>query len=303
MDRLNYHHLLNFWLVAREGSIRRASEELLVTPASVSTQVRRLEEWLGIQLLQKDGRGVRLTENGEQVAEYASRIFATGQELVELVRGGAIGRLSDLRVGILEAMPKLVAFQFLQPALEAGGPIRLVCEEGNLPELVADLAIHKLDLVLSDMPLDPGYKVQAYSHRLGKSPVVIVGTLDLAKEYAPGFPDSLHGAPFLLPTDNSVLRRQLDRWFTDLNVVPDVRGEFADSAMMKIAGRSSLGLLAVPTVVEDAVCSLYGLTRVGLAATVAERFYAISVERKIRHPGVAAIRNYALETAGLTDGE
>lgn len=294
MDDLNYHHLLNFWLVSREGSIRGASEALHVTPGSVSVQVRRLEEALGAELLRKEGRGVALTDTGQQVAEYAEQIFATGRELVETVRGGSTGRTSELRVGILEVMPKLVAFELLQPALSAGDPVRLICEEGTLGSLVADLAIHKLDVVLTDTALDPGYKVQAYSHRLGKSSVAVVGSPELAKRFAPGFPGSLQGAPFLLPTDASVLRRQLNRWFSDRDLQPEVRGEFADSAMIKIAARSGLGLFAVPTMIEETVRNIYGFEHVGVADGVAERFYAVSVERRVRHPGVMAIREHAL---------
>ncbi len=290
MDWLNYHHLLNFWLVAREGSVQRASEVLHVTPASVSTQVRQLERTLDVKLFQKEGRGLVLTQIGEEVAEYAKQIFSTGRELMEMVKGRPVGRPMELRVGIREVMPKLVAFQLLQPALELEQPIRLVCEEGDMGELIADLAIHKLDVVLTDTALDPLYKVQAHSYRLGVSDVVIVGTKELAKQYRGEFPSSLEGAPMLLPTQSSVLRRQLDRWLHDLGLTPVIRGEFADSAMMKIAGRSGLGLLAVPSIIEADVKKLYGLLRVGLASGIQEQFYAVSAERRIKHPGVVAIR-------------
>lgn len=289
MDWLNYHHLLNFWLVSREGSVQRASEVLHVTPASVSVQVRQLERALGVKLLQKQGRGLVLTEMGRQVADYAGEIFATGRELMELVKGRPVGRPMELRVGIHEVMPKLVAFQLLQPALELTPPIRLVCQEGDMAQLIADLAIHKLDVVLSDTALDPLYKVQAHSHRLGESDVIVVGTRQLAREYRPNFPSSLETAPFLLPTDASVLRRQMDRWLNDLNLTPVIRGEFADSAMMKIAGRCGLGLFAIPTVIEDEVREIYGLERVGIASGIREQFYAVSVARRIKHPGVLAI--------------
>ncbi len=294
MDWLNYHHLLNFWLVAREGTVQRASEMLHVTPASVSVQVRQLERSLGVRLFKKQGRGLVLTEMGEQVAAYANEIFSTGRELMEMVKGRPVGRPLELRVGIREVMPKLVAFQLLQPALQLAQPIRLVCQEGDMAALIADLAIHKLDVVLTDTALDSLYRVQAHSHRLGTSNVVIVGVKDLAEKYRRGFPSSLDGAPMLLPTDVSVLRRHLDRWFSDLGLTPVVRGEFADSAMIKIAGRSGLGLFAVPSVIEEEVKRLYGLYRVGVAAGIEEHFYAVSVERKIKHPGVLAIRQHAL---------
>ena len=295
MDWLNYHHLLNFWLVAREGTVQRASEMLHVTPASVSVQVRQLERSLGVRLFKKQGRGLVLTEMGEQVAAYASEIFSTGRELMEMVKGRPVGRPLELRVGIREVMPKLVAFQLLQPALELSQPIRLVCQEGDMGELIADLAIHKLDVVLTDTALDSLYRVQAHSHRLGTSNVVIVGVKELAEKYRRGFPSSLEGAPMLLPTDVSVLRRHLDRWFSDLGLTPVVRGEFADSAMIKIAGRSGLGLFAVPSVIEEEVKRIYGLYRVGVAAGIEEHFYAVSVDRKIKHPGVLAIRQHSLK--------
>ncbi len=295
MEWLNYHHLLNFWLVAREGTVQRASEVLHVTPASVSVQVRQLERSLGVRLFKKQGRGLVLTEMGEQVAAYANEIFATGRELIEMVRGRPLGRPLELRVGIREVMPKLVAFRLLQPALELTQPVRLVCQEGDMSELIADLAIHKLDIVLTDTALDSLYRVQAHSHRLGSSNVAIVATKDLAEKYRRGFPNSLDGAPFLFPTDVSVLRRHLDRWFNDLGITPIIRGEFADSAMIKIAGRSGMGLFAVPTIIEEEVKKLYGLYRVGLASGIEEHFYAVSVERKIKHPGVLAIRQQAMK--------
>lgn len=294
MDWLNYHHLLNFWLVAREGSVQRASEILHVTPASVSVQVKQLERSLGVKLLQKRGRGLVPTEIGEEVAVYASEIFSTGRELIEMIKRRPDGRPRELRVGICDVMPKLVAFRLLQPALELEHPVRLVCQEAELPQLVADLAIHKLDVVLSDTALDPLYKVQAYSHRLGDSDVVIMGTKELASKYRRGFPSSLDGAPFLLPLDNCVLRRALDQWFNDLSLTPIVKAEFADSAMLKIAGRQGLGLFAIPCVIQEDVTAIYGLREVGVVSGVKERFYAISVERKLKHPAILAIRAHAM---------
>ncbi len=293
MDWLNYHHLLNFWLVAREGSVQKASEALHVTPASVSIQVRQLEKALGVKLFRKQGRGLILTDMGEQVADYASDIFATGRELMEMIKGRPAGRPMELRVGIRDVMPKLVAFQLLQPALQLNQPIRLVCQEGDMGQLVSDLAIHKLDLVLSDTALDPLYKVQAFSHRLGESNVVIVGTADLVEKYGANFPDSLDGAPFLLPTDTSVLRRAMDQWFSDRHLTPLIQAEFADSAMLKIAGRHGMGLFAIPECILADVSHIYGLQSVGTVEGVREQFYAVSVDRKVRHPAVAAIRSAA----------
>lgn len=293
MDWLNYHHLLNFWMVAREGSVQRASELLHVTPSSVSIQIRQLERALGVKLIKKQGRGIALTEVGDQVAMYAQDIFSTGRELVEMVKGRPSGRGLELRVGIRDVMPKLVAFQLLKPALDLDPTVRLICQEGEMARLVSDLAIHKLDVVLSDTALDPLYKVHAYSHRLGESDVVIVGSRELARRHAKDFPSSLDGAPFLMLNENSVLRRHLSRWFSDLNLTPVIRGEFADGAMLKIAGSHGLGLLAIPAVIEDDAKRLYGLHRVGIAAGVKEQFFAVSVERRIKHPGVLAMQKAA----------
>jgi LysR family transcriptional activator of nhaA len=295
MDWLNYHQLLNFWLVAREGSVRRAGELLHVTPASVSIQVRKLERSLGARLLRKEGRGVALTELGVQVAGYADDIFAKGQELLEMVQGQPLGKPLVLRVGIRDTMPKLLAYRFLEPAINVGqGAVQLVCHEGEMDQLVASLAVHKLDVVLSDITLDPRYRIQAYSHRLGESGVVFVANRQLAKQHRRDFPLSLREAPMLLLTRDSAMRRQLDRWFSDLGFLPKIVGEFADSAMMKVAGERGLGVLAVPMVIEEDVRRIYGLERVGTAEGVEERFFAISVERKITHPGVLAIRQHGI---------
>ena len=289
MDWLNYHHLLNFWMVAREGSVQRASELLHVTPSSVSIQIRQLERAMGVQLFRKQGRGIVLTEMGQQVSLYAQDIFSTGRELMEMVKGQPVGRALELRVGIRDVMPKLVAYQLIRPALETDPSIKLVCHEGEMSQLVAELAIHRLDVVLSDTALDPLYKVQAFSHRLGDSDILIVGTRELVKRYYRDFPSSLDGAPFLMLHENSVMRRQLARWFNDLSIRPVIRGEFADGAMLKIAGANGLGLLAIPSVIEEEAKMLYGLHRIGLAEGVKEQFYAVSVERKVKHPGVLAM--------------
>ncbi len=294
MDWLNYHQLRNFWAVAREGSVQRASEVLHVTPASVSVQVKQLEQSLGVKLLKKQGRGLTLTKMGEQVTTYANEIFATGRELVEMVKGQPVGRPLELRVGVRDVMPKLMAFQLLQPALESENPVKLVCQEGDMSHLVADLAVHKLDLILTDTALDPLYKVQAYSHRLSESDVVIVGSKALARKYKKGFPASLDRAPFLLPTTSSVLRRVMDQWFNDLNLTPVVKGEFADSAMLKIAGRHGVGLFAIPTSILEDVTAIYDLREVGIALGIKEQSYAVTVEKKLKHPAVVEILEHAM---------
>ncbi|MCU0877588.1 MAG: transcriptional activator NhaR [Pirellulaceae bacterium] len=289
MDGPNYHHLHYFWVVAREGSVTRASELLHVTPSTVSIQVRELERTLGIRLLRKSGRGVALTETGEAVFRYAGDIFAMGRELMEMVRGQPVGRPLLFRVGIKDAMPKLVAYKLLEPTLKLPEPLRLVCREGSVPQLTAELAIHRLDVILSDTPLDPNVGAKAYSHLLGESEIVILGTKKLVERWGSDFPDSLHGAPFLLPTDDSILRRSLESWFDERRLRPEVRGEFEDSAMLKIAGRAGAGLFAVPAVIRGDVETMYGVELAGKIPGIKERFYAISAERKLKHPAVTAI--------------
>lgn len=295
MDWLNYHQLMNFWLVAREGSVQRASELLHVTPSSVSIQIRQLERSMGVKLFSRRGRGLVLTEIGQQVADYATDIFSTGRELMDMVRGRPIGKPLELRIGIRDAMPKLVAFQLLQPAFRLPEPPRILCQEGEMAKLVADLAIHKLDVILSDTPLDPFYRLQAYSHLLGEAEIGIVGVPQLAKAYRKGFPGSLQGAPVLLPTDTSALRRALDQWFSDMVITPQIRGEFADSAMLKIAGSTGLGLFAIPNTIRKQVETMYGVEWVGAIPSIRERYYAVSVERKLKHPAVVAISQAAQE--------
>lgn len=289
MDWLNYHQLMNFWLVAREGSVQRASQVLHVTPASVSLQIRQLERTLKIKLLQKQGRGVVPTEIGQEVANYATTIFSTGQEMMEMIRGEPGDRPRQLRVGVRDVMPKLVAFRLLQPAFDLGFPVRLVCHEGEMPQLVADLAIHKLDVIFSDAALDPLYTVQAYSHKIGDSDVVMMGVSELAARYGSDFPKSLQNAPVLLPLENSMLRRSMDQWFQKLGLQPRIVGEFADSAMLKVAARQGLGMVPIPRTIGTDVASMYGLHEVGAVEGIKERFYAISVKRKIEHPAVLAI--------------
>lgn len=291
MDWLNYHHLLNFWLVARQGGVQPASRVLHVSPASVSIQVRQLERTLGVKLFEKHGRRLVLTGTGELVAEYADEIFRTGRELMETIKGTPGGRPMVLRVGVADVMPKIVAFQLLQKAFREEQPIRLICQEGEMSRLMADLAIHKLDLVLSDSSLPAGSRIKAFSSLLGQSEVVMVGSPDLVSQYGSGFPRSLNRAPVLLPTENNALRSALEQWFDQHGIHPAIIAEFADSAMLKVAGRSGLGLFAVPEVILDEVIAMYGVQKLGAVNGVVERFYALSVERKQRHPALTAILN------------
>lgn len=293
MDWLNYHHLLYFWVVAHEGSVSRASEVMHVTPATVSIQIRELEKAFGVRLFRKAGRGLALTEMGEAVYRYASDIFAMGRELTDMVRGRPLGQPLLFRVGIKDVMPKVVAYKLIEPTLNMPEQVRLVCREGDFSGLMADLAVHRLDVVLSDTPIDPSLKVRAFSHLLGESEVVVLGERKLAQRLKEKFPDSLDRAPWLLPTDNNVLRRSLDLWFADHNFHPVIRGEFEDSAMLKIAGKAGVGVFAVAAAIRAEVEAMYGVELIGKIPSIKERYYAISAERKLKHPGVVAISEAA----------
>ncbi len=277
----------------------KASEKLHVTPATVSIQLRELEKSLGVKLFRKAGRGLALTEMGVAVQAYANDIFATGQELLDMVHGRPIGGPMVLRVGIKDVMPKLVAYQLLEPTLRMSEDVRLLCFEGDVTKLIADLAIHKLDVVLSDTPIDPNLKVKAYSHLLGESEVVLVGTKQLARKIRYGFPGSLDGSPILLPMKNTVLRRSLDYWFEENEIHPKIVGEFDDSAMLKIMGKAGVGLFPVASTIFKEVQQMYGVELIATIPNVVEKFYALSVERKVKHPAVLAISEVARRNLGV----
>lgn len=289
MEWLNYHHLLYFWVTAREGSIVKASAVLNLTPPTISGQISALEESLGEKLFEKSGRGLALTEMGQVVLRYADEIFALGRELRETLRGRPSTKRPRLVVGIADVVPKLVAFRLIEPAFHLPQQIEVVCEEDDPQTLLGALAAHQLDLVISDAPLPAGAAVKAYSHLLGDSAIALFGTADLARQYRRGFPASLDGAPLLLPTRGTELRRKLEHFFDSADIRPQVVAEFADSALMKIFGQAGLGLFPGPGVIARRVEQQYDVARVGTIDEVRERYYVISPERKIRHPAVAAI--------------
>jgi len=293
MAWLNYHHLLYFWTVAREGSVTKACGVLNLTQPAISAQIRTLERSLGEKLFEKRGRLLALTETGRLVYRYADEIFTIGRELQETLAGRPSGRPARLTVGVVEALPKLVAYRLLEPALRGPDPVHLVLREDRLERLLADLAVHALDIVLSETPIPPSTRVKAFSHLLGECGVTIFGAPQLADAHRRRFPQSLDGAPFLLPTDNTTLRRSLDQWFDRHGAAPRVVAEIEDSAVLKVFGQEGAGLFAAPTAVEREVRRQYGVRVVGRIAEVRERFYAISAERRIRHPAVLALTSAA----------
>jgi len=293
MEWLNYHHLLYFWLVAREGGLAKAGIELRLAPSTVSGQIRALEKSLGEKLFVRRGRRLVLTDLGQVVYRYADEIFSVGRELQDAVKGRIVGGTLELVVGIADVVPKLVARRLLQPALALPDPVHLVCREDEPDRLLADLARHHFDVVLSDAPVPSTLRVKAFSHLLGECGIQFFGAPDLARAHRDGFPGSLNGAPVLLPTENTALRRSLDQWFAEHDIRPRVVAECEDSALLQVFGESGIGLFPAHTVIADEVCRWYHVEPVGSVDAIRERFYAISVERRLQHPAVVAISEEA----------
>lgn len=298
---LNFHHLLYFWLVIREGGIVPAAKVLRLSHPTVSTQIHALEERLGETLLTKAGRKLVPTEVGSVVFRYADEIFTLGGEMLGTVQGRGTDKPLRLNVGIVDILHKLVVRRLLEPALQLAPRARLVCFEGTYERLLGELANHTLDLVIADAPIPPGSSVRAFNHLLGESGVTLFGTDALAKQVRRRFPRSLEGAPMLLPLEGSSQRRALNQWLDRRGLHPDVVGEFADSALLKVFGSAGFGMFMAPTVVEREVMEQYGVRAIGHLDGVRERFYAVSIERRLKHPGVLAISTAAREdlfTAG-----
>src|SRR4051812_18627273 len=289
MKWLNYNHLHYFWVVAREGGVVRASEELLVSQPTISNQLKELEGSLGHRLFDRVGRGLRLTEAGRVAFNYANEIFSLGQEMLNALEHQPVGRVVRVAAGVVDVIPKPVARQLLAPATKLDQPVRLVCREDKSDRLLADLAARRVDLVLSDAPIGTAVQVEGHNHLLGESGVSFFADESLAARYRPGFPKSLNGAPTLLPSDHTQVRRSLNAWFDAKRIHPVVAGEFDDSALMFWFGRTGHGVFPAPTVIEADVRREMGLEVVGRVRDVRERFYAITLEEKPKHPAVVAV--------------
>lgn len=296
MTWLNYHHLLYFWMAAREGSITKACRQLHLTQPTVSGQIRALEKKLKLRLFERAGRSIRLTDAGQMVYRYADEIFSLGRELEEALVGQPSGRPLRLVVGVADSLPKLMVHRLLGPALKLSQEVRLNCIDGEPDRLLARLALHEIDVVVSDHPANPQIGVKTFNHLLGDCGVSFLARNDLARRYRRGFPRSLHGAPMLLPAENSALRRSLEQWFDEQGIRPAVRGVFTDSALLKAFGGFGEGIFAAPTAVEEDVRRMYRVGLIGREEGVRERFYAISVEKRLKHPAVVAISKLARKT-------
>lgn len=291
---MNFKHLYYFWKVAKAGGVGRAGEQLHVTPQTISGQIGLLEDDLGTPLFAKRGRNIELTDAGRLALGYAQDIFALGTELEDSLRNyPAGGRPLDFRVGVADAVPKSIAFRLIDPATRLPEPVRLVCRGWKLDSLVAELAAHRLDLVIADAPIPPSLSVHAYNHRLGESGVSFFASAALFKQCKGKFPACLDGAPMLFPAEDAAVRPRLEQWRDANKLRFRVVGEFDDTALMKAFGQSGGGVFVGPTVLESEIETQYGVKTLGRTDEITEEFYAISVERRVTHPCIVAITKAA----------
>ena len=293
---INYHHLECVWSVIREGGVVRAAKALRVTQPTVSSHIRSLEETLGEPVFTRQGRRLVATDVGRVVGRYADEIFSLGREMVETVRSRSAGRSLRLVVGIADAMSKLITYRLLEPAMQLGQPVHLVCREDRVERLLASLALHEVDLVLSDVPVPPTVNVKAFNHLLGECSVTAFAHPTLARRLRRGFPASLAGTPLLLPSEGTALRRLVADWLRQVRVEAPIAGEFDDSSLAKVFGETGAGVVFVPTAIAPAVRRRYRLSAVAEIPAIKERFFAISAERRIQNPAVTAITEGARAT-------
>jgi LysR family transcriptional activator of nhaA len=301
MEWLNYHHLLYFHTVVREGGVAPAAKKLRLSHPTVSAQIHALEAAFGERLFVKEGRKLALTEVGKVVYGYADEIFSIGRELLDVVKGRPSGRRPRVVVGIAEVVPKLVAKRILDPIRRSPERMRMICREEPAERLYLALGQHTIDAVISDAPLPPSSPIRAYSHLLGECGVTLCATKELAARYRRNYPRCLDGAPFLLPSDATTVRRELDRWFEANAIRPEIEAEFDDSALLKVFGEDGAGVFPVPTAIENMVRKQYNVSIVGRIPEIRERFYVISPERRLRNPAVLLMTESAREKLFHTD--
>lgn len=300
---MNFKHLHYFWATAKAGGIMRAGEQLHITPQTLSGQIKLLEERLGCALFRKSGRRLELTEEGRTALGYADQIFGLGAEMevaIGQARGG--GQALDCRIGIADAVPKSIAYRLLEPALDVGRQVRLICHEGKFADLLGQLAIQRLDLVIADEPMNRQMSVKAFNHPLGSTAMSFYGAPALVRTLKGRFPHNLDGAPMLVQGSASAVRQRMELWFTERQIHTRVVGEFDDAALMKAFGREGRGVFMSPTVLDRETCAQYGVKVIGRANDLVEEFFAVSVERRITHPCVAAITQAARSRLFRTSG-
>lgn len=293
MISLNYKHLKYFWAVAKSGSIARASEQLHLTPQSISGQLTELEETLGVSLFQRAGRGLELTDSGRRILVYAEEIFSLGDELLDAVRDQSSIKSLPFTVGIADSVPKSIAYRLVEPALQLAEPVRLICREGRLTSLLAELAVHHLDMVIADRPMPANLNVRGFSHLLGRSTLTVFGAAALIKTLRGKFPAMLDSAPFLMQGEDAAIRPRLVQWFESQGLHPRIVGEFDDSALLQAFGQAGVGLFVAPTAIADYVCKQYRVKAIGHIESIGEQLFAITTERRLTHPAIVAISQAA----------
>ena len=303
MAALNYKHLHYFWVVAKTGGIARAGERLHLTAQTISGQITLFEDSLGYQLFNRVGRKLELNDAGRTVFAYADQIFTLGEELEEVMRFRPGGLPLQFRVGVADAVPKTIAYLLLETALKLNDPVRIVCREGKLNNLLGDLAIHRLDIVIADSPMPANIDVRGYSHLLGECNTSFFATPALAKIYKKNFPQSLDDAPFLMPGEDAAVRPKLLRWFEKEKIRPQIAGEFDDGALLNAFGEAGTGIFAAPSAVAMQLQQQLGVVQIGQTEQITEQFYAISVERRLTHPAVLAIQSAARESLIIPKGK
>ncbi|MGB2832696.1 MAG: transcriptional activator NhaR [Methylotenera sp.] len=290
MNNLNFKHLRYFWMVGKTGSIARASEQLYLSPQSISVQLGDLENSLGVQLFRKVGRGLELTDMGRRVFSYADEIFSLGNELLEVAQLQQVRKSIPFRIGITDSVPKSVAYRVIEPVLHMDEPIRLICREGKLADLLSEMSVNQLDLVIADRPMPSNLNVRAYNHLMGESKLAIFATKSLiGTQSEKSFPKVLHNAPFLMPGEDFAFQKKLLSWMESKKIYPNIVGEFDDSALLKSFGQAGAGFFAGPDAIADYICRQYEVERLGQVATVTEQLYAITTERRLTHPAVVSI--------------
>ena len=292
MASVNFKHLRYFWIVAKTGSIARAAQQLHITPQTISGQLGEFAESLGVELFRRSGRNLELSDAGRRILAYADDIFSTEDALLEAVRDQSRAT-TTFRVGFADSVSKLIACRLVEPALSLAEPVYLVCREGRLASLLADLAVHRLDMVLADRPIPAHLSVRGYNHLLGESGMTVFATGALAATLVGAFPACLDGAPVLLPGEDFAIHHRLLQWFAANNLHPRIVGEFDDSAMMKTFGQSGAGLFFAPNVIAAQVCKQYGVLEVGRVDAIVEQVFAITTERRLSHPATVAISQAA----------
>jgi LysR family transcriptional activator of nhaA len=294
MDFLNYHHLRYFWVVAREGGLRKAADKLHVSQPTISAQIAALESAVGEKLFRRGGRALALTEAGQHVLTYADEIFSIGQDLLNSVKQRPTSRPLRLRLGVADALPKLVTYRIIKPIFHLPQPVQVSCWETKVSDMLAELTAYRLDLVLTDEPASSGVTRNVFNHLLGECGVTFCAESRLAAKLRRGFPKSLNGAPALLPMSNSGLRRSLAKWFHAKGVRPRLVGEIEDPAFVNILALHGLGFMAVPTLVANEVVTRFGFRAIGQTDECQQQFYAITPERKLEHPAITAITSRAM---------